>query len=138
VPQFVGSYILVWTVLGLAVYVLYRPHSTSIAGVLVVAAGAYELSSFKRDCRRRCRESVGSGSRFGLYCIGSSIGLMVMLVALGVMSVFWMAVVAGLVFGQKLLPPRASIDVPLALAIVGLGVLILVMPETVPGLTQAM
>lgn len=138
VPQFVGSYILVWTVTGLAVYAVDRPHSTSIAGVVVVAAGAYELSVFKRDCRRRCRESVGSGSRFGLYCIGSSIGLMVMLVALGVMSVFWMAVVAAVVFAQKLLPPRASIDVPLALAIVGLGVLILVAPETVPGLTQAM
>jgi predicted metal-binding membrane protein len=137
-PQFVGSYIVVWTVVGLAVYAVYRPHNTSIAGVLVIAAGAYELSAFKRDCRRRCRESVSSGSRFGLYCIGSSIGLMVMLVALGVMSVFWMAVVAAVVFVQKLLPPRAPIDVPLALAIVGLGVLILVTPETVPGLTQAM
>jgi predicted metal-binding membrane protein len=63
---------------------------------------------------------------------------MVMLVALGVMSVFWMAVVAAVVFAQKLLSPKASTDVPLAPAIVGLGVLILVTPETVPGLTQAM
>jgi predicted metal-binding membrane protein len=50
---------------------------------------------------------------------------MVMLIALGVMSVVWMAVVAALVLVQKLLPPRASIDVPLALAIVGLGLVIL-------------
>jgi predicted metal-binding membrane protein len=138
VPQFVGSYIAIWTLVGLAVYVLYRPHGTSIAGVLVIAAGAYELTPFKRDCRRRCRESVGSGSRFGLYCVGSSIGLMVMLVALGLMNATWMAVVAGVVFGQKLLPPRASIDVPLALAIVGLGVLILVSPTTLPGLAPTM
>jgi predicted metal-binding membrane protein len=48
-----------------------------------------------------------------------------MLVALGVMSVTWMAVVAALVLAQKLLPPRAAIDVPVALAIVGLGILIL-------------
>jgi predicted metal-binding membrane protein len=138
VPQFVGSYIVVWTLVGLAVYAVYRPHSTSIAGVLVIAAGAYELTPFKRDCRRRCRESVSSGSRFGLYCVGSSIGLMVMLVALGVMSVTWMAVVAAVVFVQKLLPPKASVDVALALAIVGLGVVILVTPETVPGLTPTM
>jgi predicted metal-binding membrane protein len=138
VPQFVGSYIVVWTLVGLAVYAVYRPHSTSIAGVLVIAAGAYELTAFKRDCRRRCREIVSSGSRFGLYCVGSSIGLMVMLVALGVMSVTWMAVVAAVVFAQKLLPPKASIDVPLALAIVGLGALILVAPATVPGLTPTM
>jgi hypothetical protein len=36
-----------------------------------------------------------------------------------------MAVVAVLVLAQKLLPPRASIDVPVALAIAGLGILIL-------------
>jgi predicted metal-binding membrane protein len=138
VPQFVGSYIVVWTLVGLAVYVLYRPHSTSIAGVLVIATGAYELTPFKRDCRRRCRESVSSGSRFGLYCVGSSIGLMVMLVALGVMSVTWMAVVAAVVFAQKLFPSTASVDVALGLAIVGLGVVILVWPDAVPGLTPTM
>jgi predicted metal-binding membrane protein len=138
VPQFVGSYVVVWTLVGLAVYAVYRPHSTSIAGALVIAAGAYELTSLKHECRRRCRERVTSGSRFGLYCVGSSIGLMVMLVALGVMSVLWMAVVAVVVFAQKLLPPKVSIDVPLVLAIVGLGVLILVTPATVPGLTPTM
>ena len=137
-PQFVGSYVVVWTLVGLAVYAVYRPHSTSIAGVLVIAAGAYELTSLKRDCRRRCRAGVTSGSRFGLYCVGSSIGLMVTLVAVGVMSVLWMAVVAAVVFAQKLLPPKVTIDVPLALAIVGLGVLILVTPATVPGLTPTM
>ncbi len=62
---------------------------------------------------------MSSGFQFGLYCVGSSIGLMVMLVALGVMSVAWMSVIAALVLAQKLLPPRASIDVPVALAIVG-------------------
>jgi predicted metal-binding membrane protein len=39
------------------------------------------------------------------------------------MSVTWMAVVAVLVLAQKLLPPRAVLDVPVALAIVGLGIL---------------
>jgi hypothetical protein len=39
---------------------------------------------------------------------------------------------------QKLLPPRAALDVPLVLAIVGLGILILVEPSAIPGLNQAM
>jgi hypothetical protein len=47
-------------------------------------------------------------------------------------------VVAVLVLGQKLLPANAAIDVPLALTIVGLGVLILVAPSSVPGLTPPM
>lgn len=53
---------------------------------MTIAAGAYEFTPLKRHHRRRCREDVRSGLQFGLYCVGSSIGLMVMLVALGVMS----------------------------------------------------
>jgi predicted metal-binding membrane protein len=123
VPLFAASYLAVWTLFGLAVYALYRPHGTAAAGALAIAAGVYELTPLKRHCRRRCRESVRSGFEFGLYCVGSSIGLMVVLVALGVMSVTWMAVVAVLVLAQKLLPPRASVDAPVALAIIGLGIL---------------
>jgi len=138
VPLFVGSYLAVWTLVGVAVYALYRPHGSFAAGVVAIAAGVYEFTRLKQDCRRRCRESVGSGFEFGLYCVGSSIGLMLMLVALSVMSVTWMSVIAVLVLAQKLLPAKAAIDVPLALAIVGLGILIVIAPSSVPGLTPAM
>jgi predicted metal-binding membrane protein len=63
---------------------------------------------------------------------------MLVLVALGLMSVTWMCVVAVLVVAQKLLPPRPAVDVPLAGAIVGLGILILVAPSSVPGLMPPM
>ena len=43
--------------------------------------------------------------------------------------------IAVLVLVQKLLPAKAAIDVPLALAIVGLGTLIVIAPSSVPGLT---
>src|ERR1700720_2861655 len=97
VPLFIGSYLAVWTLVGVAVYALYRPHGSLAAGVLVIAAGIYELSPLKQHFRRLCRESAGSGFEFGLCCVGSSIGLMLMLVALSVMSITWMAVVAALV-----------------------------------------
>ncbi len=138
VPVFVGSYLAVWTLVGVAVYALYRPHGTVAAGAVAIAAGVYELTPLKRHFRRRCRESVRSGFEFGLCCVGSSIGLMLMLVALGVMSVTWMAAIAVLVLAQKLLPPNAATDVPLALAIVGLGILVLAAPSSVPGLTPPM
>ena len=138
VPLFAGSYLAVWALVGVAVYALYRPHGSFAAGVVVIAAGVYEFTPLKRHFRRRCRESVRSGFEFGLCCAGSSIGLMLMLVALGVMSVAWMSVIAVLVFGQKLLPARAAIDVPLALAIAGLGILIVIAPSSVPGLTPPM
>jgi len=138
VPLFVGSYLAVWTLVGLAVYALYRPHGYFVAGAVAIAAGVYELTPLKRYFRKRCRESAGSGLEYGLCCVGSSLGLMLMLVALSVMSVTWMSVIAALVLAQKLLPAKAAVDVPLALAIVGLGALIIIAPSSVPGLTPSM
>jgi predicted metal-binding membrane protein len=138
VPLFVGSYLAVWALASVAVYALYRPHGTVAAGIVVIAAGVYEFTPVKQHFRRRCRDSVRSGLRFGLCGVGSSIGLMAMLVALGVMSVTWMSVIAILVFAQKLLPPKAAVDAPLALAITGLGNWIILAPSSVPGLTLPM
>jgi predicted metal-binding membrane protein len=123
VVPFVATYLAVWAAVGVAVYALYEPHGAVAAGVVTVAAGLYELTPLKRRCRERCREDR-SGLAFGVHCVGASIGLMAVFVALGVMSVAWMAVVAVLVAAQKLLEPRTSIDVPLALAIVALGLIV--------------
>ncbi len=138
VPLFVGAYVAVWTLVGVAVYALYRPQGSFAAGAVAVAAGLYEFTPLKQHFRRRCHESVHSGFEYGLYCVGSSIGLMLMLVALSVMSVTWMSVITVVVLAQKLLPAKAAIDVPLALAIVGLGIAIVIVPSAVPGLTPSM
>ena len=140
VVPFVASYLVVWTLVGALLYALYRPHGTTTAGLVVIAAGLYELTRLKQHCRRCCRARTrsGGGLQFGLYCVGSSIGLMVMLVALGVMSVTWMLVIAALVFAQKLLPAKPAVDVPLALAIVAFGILIIAAPGSVPGLVPPM
>src|SRR2546421_4036330 len=137
VPLFVVSYLAVWTLVGVAVYAAYRPHGPSTAGAVVIAAGVYELTPLKQHFRRRCRESVGSGFEYGLCCVGSSIGLMLMLLALSVMSVTWMSVIAVPILAQKLLPAKAAIDVPLALVIVGLGILIVIAPSSVLGITPS-
>jgi predicted metal-binding membrane protein len=133
VPLFVGSYLAVWALVSVVVYALYRPHDAVAAAVVVIAAGIYELTPIKRYFRRRCRETVRSGIEFGLCCAGSCIGLMLLLVAIDVMSVAWMAVIGGAIFVQKILPAKAVFDVPFALAIVGLGALIVVAPSAVPG-----
>lgn len=132
VPLYIASYLAAWILVGVAVYALYRPHGSLAAGAVAIAAGVYELTPLKRHFRGRCRESIRSGFELGLNCVGSSIGLMLVLVALSVMSVTWMSVIAALVLIQKLLPAKAAIDVPLALAIVGLGALIVAAPSSVP------
>ena len=124
-PLFAGSYLGMWALAGVALWLFYRPPGDVVAGALIVAAGVYELTPLKRECRRRCRDRVRSGMRFGAYCFGSSVGLMLVLVAVDVMSVPLMIAIAIVVLAQKLLPPHPAVDISLALAIVALGVVVL-------------
>jgi predicted metal-binding membrane protein len=137
VPVFIGSYLGVWAVVGVAIYGLYRVRGTVAAGVVVIAAGVYELTPTKRAFRLRCLDGARGGFDFGLRCVGSSIGLMLMLVALGLMSLGWMVVIALVVVAQKLVPPRPAMDLALALAMVGIGIAILT-AGSVPGITPPM
>ena len=137
-PMFLVSYLAIWTLFGVVVYEIDRPHGTAVAGVVAIAAGVYELTPLKRRCRERCQDGVRSGLGFGVCCVGSSVGLMALLVAVGVMSVTWMVVIGAVVVAQKLVRPRAGIDVLLAMALIGLGVAILVAPDSIPGLMPSM
>jgi predicted metal-binding membrane protein len=135
---FVTAYLAVWIVVGIAAFSVYRPHGTVVAGVATVLAGGYELTSLKRHARQHCRERVHSGYRLGIFCIGSSGGLMLMMLAVGAMSLSWMAAITAWVLLQKVFPPRRAIDVPIAMAIVAFGAVILLAPSTIPGLVPSM
>src|SRR3954463_4071950 len=131
--RFVAGYLAVWTVYGLAAYGVYHFLSSLdtgwlawdergpwVAGAVIVAAAIYELTPLKRRSLRRCRgathpqSSLGSGFAHGFDCATCSGGLMAVLFVLGVMSLFWMALVAGAVFAGKGLPPRGPVGHPLA------------------------
>jgi predicted metal-binding membrane protein len=152
---FVGGYLAVWTIYGLGAYVLYRALNSIdtrwlawdergpwVAGAVIVAAGVYELTGLKRRSLRRCRtggpsgSSMRSGFAHGVDCLGCSGGLMAVLFVLGMMSLFWMALVAAAVFAEKVLPHGARLATPLAVVLVALGVWVGVSPTSVPALTQ--
>ena len=137
-PLFAASYLAVWVALGLAVYALDRPHGTVAAGVAAIVAGGYELTPLKKHCRLKCEGTLRSGWGFGLSCAGASAGLMLVQVTAGVMSLAWMVGIGCLIGVQKLVPPRPAIDVPVALALAGLGIVILAVPSAIPGLVPAM
>ena len=120
---FAGSYLAIWLLAGLAVYAVYRAPGALAAEALVVAGGLYELTPFKRACRERCRAQLRSGAVFGLACLGSSLGLVLILAGAGAMSTAWMCAIAAVVVVQKLLPPRAALDIPVAVALVVLALI---------------
>jgi predicted metal-binding membrane protein len=161
---FVAGYLAVWTTYGLLAYGVYRLVSAVDAGILawngggpyiaglaIVGAGLYELTPLKQLCLRHCRsplQFVLSGWRsgragalrmgvdHGAYCVGCCWGVMVILFALGVMSLLWMAVVAAVIFVQKALPGANRLSTPLGLAFIAFGVWVAAAPGSVPGLTE--
>lgn len=160
---FVLSYLAVWTLYGLAAYGLYRlavhfdfgflawsRGGRYVAGGAIIAAGLYELTPLKSICLRHCRSplhfvlgawrdgvrgAVRMGVEHGAYCVGCCWGLMVVLFALGVMSLTWMAVVAALIFAQKVLAKGEWVTRIVAVAFVGVGIWVAAAPGSVPGLT---
>ena len=123
VPLFVGSYLAVWTLVGVAVYAVYRPHGSVAAGAVVIAAGVYEFTPLKQHFRRRCRESVALWIRVRAVLRRLEHRTDADAGGAGRHERHLDVVIAVLVLAQKLLPANAAIDVPLALAIVGLGIL---------------
>jgi len=161
---FLGGYLAVWTVYGLVAYGVFRlldgvagdflswgRAGPYIAGGAIVAAGLYELTPLKTICLRHCRGpmhfilggwrdgAVGAfrmGAEHGAYCVGCCWGLMVALFALGVMSLTWMAVVAAIIFAQKVLPAGERLTRVFAVTFIAAGIWVAAAPGSVPGLTD--
>jgi predicted metal-binding membrane protein len=75
------------------------------------------------------------GAKHGAWCVGCCWALMASLFALGVMSIVWMAFIAGLIAVEKILPWRRIATYGTAVILIGLGILVLAAPDAIPGLT---
>jgi predicted metal-binding membrane protein len=160
---FVAGYLLIWAAAGLPAYgiaavatraggdQLSWPHAgRPIAGATLLVAAVYELTPLKDVCLGKCRSPLGvllgswrdglvgalrMGAKNGAWCVGCCWALMASLFALGVMSVSWMAVVAGLIALEKTLPWRRVATFATSAVLLGLGVLLLAAPHALPALT---
>jgi predicted metal-binding membrane protein len=121
-----------------------------LAGGVVIAAAAYQLTPLKDRCLRHCRGpfsfllehwrpgevgAVRMGARHGLWCIGCCWGLMAALFAVGLMSVPWMALITLFIAAEKLLPWRRAAMTAVTISLLALGVAVAVVPDRVPWLT---
>ena len=157
IGAFVAGYLVAWTVYGLAAYGAYRlvtgagfgwlswpGEGLYLAGAAIAAAGLYQLTPLKEACLRRCRAPLGQlvrgwregrtgalrmGVEHGLVCVGCCWGLMLSLFALGVMSLFWTALVAAAIFAEKVLPCGDRIARFLSPGLLALAVVVVLAPS---------
>jgi predicted metal-binding membrane protein len=121
-----------------------------VAGATLVVAAVYELTPLKDVCLGKCRSPLGfllgswrdgwsgalqMGAKNGAWCVGCCWALMASLFALGIMSIVWMAFVAGLIAVEKTLPWRRVATYGTAAILFALGVLLLTAPDAIPALT---
>ena len=112
-----------------------------LAGVLLILAGLYQLTPLKRACLAECRSPISflmrlwrpgvrGAARLGLahgaYCLGCCWALMALLFVGGAMSLGWVAVLAGLVFVERLAPPAWRLSEGLAVVLIVAGAMLLV------------
>jgi len=160
---FTAGYLVTWAAAGAAAFALAAVGDVLIGGVLewdragrwvagvtLLVAAIYELTPLKDVCLGKCRSPLGfllgawrdgrrgafeMGARNGAWCVGCCWALMASLFALGVMSLAWMAFVAGLIAAEKLLPRRRVATYGTTAILLVLGVLMLAAPEAIPALT---
>lgn len=129
---FVLGYLIIWTgfsalATALQWYLQYRawlsPSMVSISPVLssalLVLAGVYEMTPLKHACLSHCRSPLNffmtewregkaqallMGLRHGLFCTGCCGMLMALLFVLGVMNLWWVALITGIVLVEKIAP----------------------------------
>jgi predicted metal-binding membrane protein len=132
---FLLGYLLVWSGFALMATMLQwalqstgllttmmQSSSTFLSAALFLAAGLYQFSPLKERCLAYCRSpqsfiltewrdgALGAavmGMRHGLFCMACCAALMVLLFAVAVMDLRWVAALTALVTVEKLLPaPR--------------------------------
>jgi predicted metal-binding membrane protein len=157
---FVGAYLAIWTVFGVFAFALaggverlavnadwITGEWARIGGVLLIAAGLYQLTPLKNVCLSKCQSpmsflmtswregkvgAVQMGLLHGGYCVGCCWLLFVILLPLGVMNVAAMIVIALLVFGEKTLPVGHRLARVAALVLVVYGVVVIMFPDALP------
>lgn len=142
------SYVGVWAIAGLPVFAYNVLSSAAgslaamLPALLLIIGGAYQFTPLKRICHARCSSplffliqnwrpgATGGALRLGVIhgvdCLGCCAGLMVGLVALGMMNLAWMLTAAVIIFAEKTIPNSHRVAWPLGVLMVGGGVVLLV------------
>lgn len=157
------GYLVSWALFGAAAFVaavlasqlaMAAPQLAPWLGaVIVAAAGAYQLTPLKDYCLRQCRSPIAFllhtaryrgpfrdvrvGIYHGVYCIGCCWGLMVILTAVGLSNLAWMAVIAATILLEKTWSHGRAVSRIVGVALIVFAFLIPANPALLPGLHAA-
>jgi predicted metal-binding membrane protein len=159
----VAGYLGAWVAFGILAFAAARaagglatgaPRTAAWVGaVLLAGAGVYQLTPLKDRCLRHCRSPLGFLLHFGSYtgrlrdlrvglyhggyCLGCCWALMVVLIAVGVMNLAWMAGLAAVVFVEKTWRHGKMFSVAFGLALIVFACFVPWHPSLIPGLHLA-
>src|SRR5919106_5332470 len=162
---FVVGYIAVWSLIGLiplAGFLGFRTLAAdagdsrwlpTVAGAILVVAGAYQFTRWKATCLKACRSPMsflmthdfGGGSRsafkaglsHGTYCLGCCWALMGVLVVVGLMNLVWMAGIALVFLAEKNWKHAVGLTKVVGSALIALGIAVIVAPGILPDVSGA-
>ncbi|MBE3561024.1 MAG: DUF2182 domain-containing protein [Ktedonobacteraceae bacterium] len=156
---FVIAYLIMWGIFGIPVYLLAllaqqfaqsMPTVGLIVGVaFLVLLGIYQFLPLERRCLGHCNPALGKhtsthssptipgsikeGVVHSLYCVGSCGPLMLMMIAVGVMSLPWMIIVTVLIFLEKTWKFGDRLSFAIGIALILFAVVAIFNPAMMPG-----
>ena len=110
--------------------------SPILGGIILIAAGIFQFTPFKKACLTHCRTPMGyfmtewrdgqwgalvMGLRHGAYCVGCCWLLMALLFVSGVMNLFWMGVITAYVLAEKVMPGGHKLSWAIGIVMLGWG-----------------
>jgi predicted metal-binding membrane protein len=134
-----AGYLLVWGLAGLIPYWAMdwtMSFERARAGVVLAAAGVYELTPLKTACLRHCQSPATFllqrftrgpfvlGAEHAIWCLGCCLGLMAVLVFAAAMDLRWAAALAAVVFAQKVLPLGTRSALPVGALLIVAAVIV--------------
>jgi predicted metal-binding membrane protein len=160
IALFVSGYLLAWAFAGVVAFfglalfervlLLAGNNGGWLGAAIFVTAGVYQFTSFKHVCLRHCRSPMSLityytsfrglaidlrvGVHHGIYCVGCCWGLMLILVAVGVMNIPVMAALTIVIFAEKLLRHGLLIARLTGISFLGAAVVAVIFPNLFPGL----
>jgi predicted metal-binding membrane protein len=153
---FIGGYLLVWSAIGvvpLAGFMAFAQLDAdaaqsrwlpALAGTILVVAGAYQFTSWKRVCFDHCqspfafiaahdfgggaRSALRAGITHGAYCLGCCWALTAVLLVVGLMNLAWMAALIVVFFIEKTWRHGLVLSKVVGIVLIALGIAVVAHP----------